>query len=300
MSSKELTPTQVWQAQFRELLNLRFISSRRNLGVTLAQILIGAVACCMLSIFQSLANSVLSTSTDHYPSVKVGEIPKCSAIDGTLRPTLNGLASQEGCYTLLYAPNTPEVSDLVTKAVSRSPGLIMGVDVAPVPGLRSDCSPTVWVNNSIFVAGGDSSTCANSMGQCEPQNPASLLSGYCVPCHLACDNRTMAELTTDFPSGVQTLVWGIGAYFPGGDLSYSISYNISLTQFPFNQPAHAAEVKRAMDEALLGGVGGLSPTLDYRLKDFPRPPPRISGFDVFSQVSCGGTYKFGGCAFFFA
>ena len=295
-----MAPPSVWLVQYRELLLLRWTLAKRNLGVSLSQVLIGAVACAMLSLFQRIANSVLSTSTPHFPSVPVGAIPPCTADASIQRPALDGSgAAEPGCYTLLYAPATPNMTALVASAIAASPGLAMGVDVAPVPGLRAECAAFGggYVNNSLFVQQGDGATCASAVGQCSLPGlpPEEYL--VCVPCALACDNRTMADLTTSFPGAVQTLVWGVSTYYQSPDhavdLSYSISYNLSRTQFPFNQPSYAAEVKRALDVALLtpsGGGAGAAPRLDYSLRDFPRPPPRISGFDVFSQS--GGQWTF--------
>ena len=291
----------VWLVQYRELLLLRWTLAKRNLGVSLSQVLIGAVACVMLSLFQRIADSVLATSTPHQPSMPVGAIPRCTADASIQRPALDGSgAAEPGCFTLLYAPDTPNMTDFIARAVAPS-GLAMGVDVAPVPGLQPECAAFGggWVNNSLFVQQGDAATCASAVGQCNVQGMPLEAYVVCVPCALACDNRTMADLTTNYPGAVQTLVWGVSTYFhylaPDQplDLSYSISYNLSQTQFPFNRPSHAAEVKRALDVALLAPSGegaGAAPRLDYSLRDFPRPPPRISGFDVFSQS--GGQWTF--------
>ena len=289
----------VWRKQYRELLRLRLLAARRDLKVTLSQIFIGAFACILLSFFQLLANNILSGSTPHYPAVPVGAIPPCEAGPGVLRPTLSGNASEPGCYTLLFAPNSPQVAALVGAAIARSPGLSVGVDVAPVPGLVPFPAPPeylTFVNVSLFANGGDGATCASAAGQCG--DPSFWASGYCVPCAWAFDNRTMTELTTGFPGGVQSLVWAMGQYWPFTELTdnlvaLSVSYNLSLTQFPFNKPARAAEVKRALDEALLGG-----PSLDYALRDFPRPPPRVSGFDVFTQSGAQWTFLTSALLFF--
>ena len=113
----------VWWVQYRELLLLRWTLSKRNLGVTLSQVLIGAVACITLSLFQYLANTILSTSTPHYPSAPIGAIPRCAADATIQRPALDGSgAAQPGCYTLLYAPDIPEMAALVGNATRGSPG----------------------------------------------------------------------------------------------------------------------------------------------------------------------------------
>ena len=292
-----------WWTQYRELLRLRVLAARRDLKVTLSQIFIGVFVCILLSFFQLLANHILSGSTPHYEAEPVGAIPPCEAGAGVLRPMLSGNGSEPGCYTLLYAPNSPSVSALVSAAVARSPGLALGVDVAPVPGLVPFPAPknySHFVNASLFANGGDSATCANAVGLCGDISYWG--SGYCIPCAWAHDNRTMTEVTTNFPGGVQSIVWAMGQYWPftepsfnpdGNLVALSVSYNLSLTQFPFNKPARAAEVKRALDEALLGG-----PSLEYALRDFPRPPPRVSGFDVFTQSGAQWTFLTSALLFF--
>ena len=82
-------------------------------------------------------------------------------------PTLSGNASEPGCYTLLFAPNSPQVAALVSTAIARSPGLSVGVDVAPVPGLVPFPAPPEYlhfVNASLFANGGDGATCASAAG----------------------------------------------------------------------------------------------------------------------------------------
>ena len=291
-----------WRTQYRELLRLRLLAARRDLKVTLSQIFIGAFACVLLSFFQSLANNILSGSTPHFAPTPVGAIPPCESGPGVLRPTLAGNSSEPGCYTLLYAPDSPQVSSLARAAIARSPGLALGVDVAPVPGLVPFPAPVAFksfVNASLFANGGDGATCASAAGQCD--DPSNWASGFCIPCAWAYDNRTMTEVTTNFPGAVQSIVWAMGQYWPftevpeleGNLVALSVSYNLSLTQFPFNKPARAAEVKRALDEALLGG-----PSLQYALRDFPRPPPRVSGYDVFTSSGAQWTFLTSALLFF--
>jgi hypothetical protein len=158
-------PDAIWRTQYRELLRLRVLSARRDLKVTLSQIFIGAFACILLSFFQLLANNILGSSTPHYAPTPVGAIPKCETGPGVLRPALSGNASEPGCFTLLYAPASPQVAALVRAAVARSPGLAVGDDVAPVPGLVPFPAPAKFhsfVNASLFAGGGDGATCASA------------------------------------------------------------------------------------------------------------------------------------------
>ena len=204
-------PDAIWRTQYRELLRLRVLSARRDLKVTLSQIFIGAFACILLSFFQLLANNILGSSTPHYAPTPVGAIPKCETGPGVLRPALSGNASEPGCFTLLYAPASPQVAALVRAAVARSPGLAVGDDVAPVPGLVPFPAPVEFqsfVNASLFAGGGDGATCASAAGLCG--DPSYWASGACIPCAWAFDNRTMTEVTTNYPGAVQSIVWAMG------------------------------------------------------------------------------------------
>lgn len=290
------TPRSVWSVQYCELLRLRAILARRNARVTVSVLFVGAVAITLLTIFQALANSILSASVPHQPTAAVGTVPRCTAVEGTLKLTAAGV--EPGCWTILYAPDNAATRALLA-GVAAGSSLTMGVDVAPVPGavqwpLAEDVRGK-WVNASLFVSLGADATCANAA--CEPLTPG------CMPCSLALDNRTMSLLTTDYPASVQTVVWVLGQdledsafplplskVLPGLNASYVISYNLSQTQYPFLQPAHAAEVKRALDEVLLGGGGAVAPELDFSLRDSPRAPPRVSGFDIFTQSGAQWTF----------
>ena len=297
-----------WRTQFKSLLSLRFTLARRNLGVSLTMLLVGAGAIVMLSFFQYLANALLSNSTAHMPVVPLGTVPRCVAGTNVLRPAADGggITGEPGCWTLLYFPDTPGVRALIDSAVgpASASGLVRGVDYAPLPGALPFPSPSNytgrWVNASLFTDQGDSATCDSAQGVCA--DPSEWASGWCVPCVIAADNRTASELTVNFPGSTQTIVWFITQPLGLNDYSYAVSYNLSATQSPFNKPARAAEVKRALDEAILGAsakaAGAPPPSLHLDLKDFPIPPPRISGFDVFSQSGAQWTFLPAGLLFF--
>lgn len=223
------------------------------------------------------------------PVETLGAIPRCVARAGVFRAPAdgNGSGSEHGCWTVLYFPDSPDARALVDEALAPS-GLVPGVDYAPLPGALPFPPPAalqkLWVNASTFSDAGAGGTC-DPMDPCN--DPSNWMSLWCIPCTVAIDNRTASALTTGYPGSAQSIVWFLTQSFDHADLSYAVSWNLSSTQAPFNQPAHAAEVKRALDEALLrraaAARGAPLPSLDLSLKDFPRPPPRISGFDVFSQ-----------------
>ena len=294
-------PSRAWRIQYNSLVRLRFTLARRQIGVTASQLFIGAAAIILLSFFQYLANGLLSNSTPHMPVTSLGIIPRCVADAGVTRPRADGNGSEPGCWTLLYFPDTVLTRSLVNEALNGS-GLIEGLDYAPLPGaLPIPLPPTAkgWVNATAFSDAGDTATCDTS-DVCN--NPAEWLSGWCIPCATALDNRTASDVTVNYPGSAQTIVWFLTQTFSKSDLSYSLSWNLSATQSPFNRPAHAAEVKRALDEAILRRAateaGAPVPALSLSLKDFPRPPPRISGFDIFSQSGAQWTFLPAGLLFF--
>ena len=291
-----------WRAQYFELLRTRLLLARRARNISLAQIFIGAVSCLMLWSFQQMANSVLAQSTPHPPVNRIGAIPRCIPGPASMRPSVSGsdTVMTPGCSTLLYLPDGP-LSRQLMALVAEDAGLQMGVDVLPLPGATTVPGVTSWVNTTLFNA---TATCASAVGGCG--DVVNWLSGQCIPCGFATDNRTLTQYTLAYPNSTQNAVFFLGSYF-GNDTSFAVFYNVTATNFPYNQQSFAVNVQRALSAALLvaaaqsrAGPGSPRVTVDYdmSLKDFPKPPPRISGFSVFANSGAQWTFLPGALSFF--
>lgn len=143
--------------------------------------------------------------------------------------------------------------------------------------------------------------------------------GECLPCDVVRDNSTLNAWMARHPNSTQNALWFIGAYAQLplnvtslSDLSYALIFNYSSSQFPVFGSTGALQVQRELQQALLeravekrhntsaasaegaGGAssGGLRVRFNYSVssKSFPKPPPRISDYDVFA--SNGGQWLF--------
>lgn len=263
-------------------------------------------------------------SEPHPTPTAVGPVPRCIVGKNSVRPIVGVCNGSEnavvpGCTTLMFAPVTPLTQALMRQVATLS-GLDPAVDVIPLPGATTPAdwsSPAFahWVNTSLFNADwSGQSKCDDPavIGGCD--DPANWLSGFCLPCAVATDNRTMSLWHVDHTNSTQNSVWFFGSYGSTNDTSYSIHYNISLLSYPWYADAHTSEVKAAIDTAMLTALAqrtaaedriqeqallnGASlsppppPLVDYRvaIKPFPVPPPRIQGYDVFSAN--GGSWLF--------
>lgn len=299
-SQVRLTGFSRWFSQYADLTKKHFTLAWRNPRSTLAQVFVGALVCCLLAIFQAQANYILSVHTLHEPESLIPGIPLCVSGKVSQRPflpynedgTVNGYA--HGCTTLMYLPDSNSTRTLMS-AVAAQNGLRMDVDILPVPGSTTqaqwDGIASGWVNGTLFTQQ-DDGVCTTARGTCDI-NP---LQPDCIPCAFAMDNRTVTEWQLAWPNSTQNLVWIFGAYTAGigpgvkADTSYSISYNQSITLYPWFADAHTASVKLALDKAILSSITqAASPStstpmqLDVSLKPYPKPKNRISGFDVFAQ-----------------
>jgi ABC-type multidrug transport system ATPase subunit len=349
-----LLPTPRWRSQYRALVRKQFLLASRSTVATGAQLFLGVAVCLLLLGFQALAGALLTGQDPHPDPVPVGPIPRCALGKLSVRPLLpypsagnaSGpsnpppwtLPTERGCTTLMFAPVSPLTTALMQQ-VATDAGLVFGADVLPLPGATA--SPwqggellSTWVNATLFADGGDAATCtAPYQGGCG--NPELWLSGDCLPCAVALDNRSLATWHAYRPNSTQNSVWVFGAY--ADEPSYAVYYNLSLLSYPWFTNAHTAEVKAALDRGILGVLaankaggrgrsgegeaGGLAaPTaaaattathsspsssavaaaaasaasplvsVGVTLKPYPKPAPRIAGFDVFS--SSGGQWLF--------
>lgn len=73
----------------------------------------------------------------------------------------------------------------------------------------------------------------------------------------------------------------------GSDTLY---YNITIDQYPFFGDDHALELKRALDQAIMHKITGKPASLSVGWKDFPKPPPRLHGYNV--VATSGGTWYY--------
>ncbi|RYY39084.1 hypothetical protein EON62_00035 [archaeon] len=259
----------------------------RRAGVnTLAQLLIGTLVCLLLLGFQQLADFVLSRQVPHPPSSPIQGIPRCVPGAASLLPVYNDAGALwrapnpptlvHGCTTLMYAPATA-ATNAVMQLVATNAGLRFGVDVQPLPGSSTPPFNLTLVNATLSEASG---TCVP--GACDVAPTLD-----CLPCAMVQDNATLTSWFVTHPNSTQNFVFFFGAYV--GDLSYSIMYNITQTLFPLLEDAHTTQVKRAIDEALVGlrvqsltnaSTAGFNLTVHTRA--FPLPVPRLAGYDVFS------------------
>jgi ABC-type multidrug transport system ATPase subunit len=286
----------LWCSQYTALVRLHYLLSIRTPITLITQISLGFVLCALLIGFQSLANFMLGGPILHPPTTVIPILPSCVSGDHSVRPGVASGTLIPGCSTLMYAPNTPMVRRLMT-GISNATGLEMDVDVIPVPNASTPPWDYTWVNRSLFNAN-SSMTCLVSIGDCK--DPSYWLSGECIPCSFATDNRTLTLWHADHPNSTQNSIFVFGAYVE--DSSYSILYNITLLSFPFFADSHLQSLKNAIDTALLTGLAMNSgidfnhsvsyPLVDLHVqsKSFPRPAPNEALYDVFA--SNGGLWMY--------
>ena len=70
----------------------------------------------------------------------------------------------------------------------------------------------------------------------------------------------------------------------------TLYYNITIDQYPFFGDDHALELKRALDQAIMHKITGKDASLSVGWKEFPKPPPRLHGYNVVAQS--GGTWYY--------
>ena len=222
----------------------------------------------------------------------------------------------------MYAPDSP-MTRAIMLGVAASAGLVFGVDVMPVPGATAapwdgsggDTDQLTWVNTTLFNAGDGEATCAASVGACADGPRA--LSGDCLPCAFAADNRTLALWHSQHRNSTQNSLHFFGAY--ANESSYSVWYNATLLAFPLLADTHTQSVKVALDTAMLTAFANASgersqcgssdpasdacsaPLLDYRvsLRAFPRPAPRVPLYDAFAANGGQWLFTVPSVAFFF-
>jgi len=174
-------------SQYSALNRLHFILSSRSPISVLAQISLGFVLCVLLFGFQILANLMLGGPVSHPPSTLVPILPRCISGPTSIRPGNTIDTIIPGCTTIMFAPDTKLVRRLMT-GVANATGHIMDVDIIPVPNASTPPWDLTWVNSSLFNAN-LSMTCATSIGDCV--DPVYWLTGECMPCSFASDNRTL-------------------------------------------------------------------------------------------------------------
>jgi len=287
---------------------------------------LGAFVVAILLAFQLLADRALGARLAHPQSAPVVPLPRCVAGPQSVRPAPHSRAPDAplvpGCTTLLFAPDTPLVRELMG-AVADVTGLVLGDDIVLLPGATAAPygdlgNSSQWINTTLFnnvdaelVATGQPyplPTCPSSVGGCA-DGPAAWQSGDCLPCALAADNRSLSLFLLAHANSTQNAVFVFGAY--GNESSYALSYNLSLLGFPLFADSHAQSVKLALDAAMLSrfanfsyrGAHEGSHLVDFRvqLRPFPRPPPRPGGpgvYDVFASNSSQWLFLAGGVAFF--
>ena len=323
--------------QYRALLAKHAALARRAPLATLAQACAGAAVIALLVLFQLLADSIIGAPVPHPPTLPVSALPRCVPGPGSVRPAGGAGAVEPGCSTLVFVPDAP-LARAVMRGVAGTAGLVFGHDVLALPGATRPPygAEALAFVNATQLAANASATCASAAGSCA--DPAAWLSGDCLPCALALDNRTLATWLAAHPNSTQNAVFFFGAYV--NESSYSLHYNLSLLSFPWLADAHTQSLKAALDTAMLaafangtaaaaavasatnaaanaaaaaaGGREGGAPLLvDLRigLRSFPRPAqsvrrPGASGgsgpsYDVFAAN--GGLWLFTvpGVLFFF-
>jgi ABC-type multidrug transport system ATPase subunit len=281
-------------SQYSALMHLHFILSSRSPLSLLVQISLGFVLCVLLFAFQILANLMLGGPVTNPPTNLVPILPRCVSGPTSVRPGNIIDMTIPGCTTLMFAPDTTLVRRLMT-GVANATGLTMDVDIIPVPNASKPPWELTWVNSSLFNAN-LSMTCAISVGDCA--DPIFWLTGECMPCSFASDNRTLIRWHADHPNSTQNSIFVFGAYVD--DSSYSMLYNLTLLSFPFFADSHLQSLKNAIDTALLTGFAANSginfnntfPLVDIqvRTKSFPRPKPTEALYDVFA--SNGGLWMY--------
>ena len=290
--------------QYGALLLKHARIARRAWLSTLAQLCIGPLIILLLLSFQQLANTLLGSAMAHPPSMLIGLPQPCTAAAVSQRVDAQGALQLGACNTVLYAPRTRDVADLLDR-VANNTGL---ADFVPVPGSSSPPFDLRLVNVSASVAslarGGG---CV--VGACGGLLPP--LDGECLPCDSLRDSVALDVWLTRHPNSTQNALWFVGAYANAtpvhplaapappapltlSDLSFGLLFNYSQTQFPEFGSSHALELQRALQQALLelvaerrynrSGARSVRAHFNFSvsLRSFPRPPPRIAGYDVFA------------------
>lgn len=227
---------------------------------------------------------------DEYPSAEsIGPLQPCHAGPGMPElafTTLGGGQRSLRCITLAYAPDTPGVRRLLQR-VAQDSGLDASGHFVPVPGLSNGTLlPSQWANRTL--SGPD--TCV--AGECGSAPDAT-----CIPCDWHLDNSTLTNFVLEHPNVTQLAVHFIAPYLLGREASgfvnstqaYVVYRNETITRYPFFDDDHALELKAAMDWAGLrlaleeAGMPATELDLGISSRPFPKPKPRISGFDVVAQ-----------------
>ena len=329
-----------WRAQYAALCWKHYLIARRNWRTSAAQVLMGVVVTLLLLVFQLLANGLLGYEIAHPPPVRIGPPPQCVPLQHSTRVNADGSLASGACNTVLYAPQARDVRSLLQRVAANNDGLQYERDFVAVPGASSgppfdlhlvNVTLTNAAMERAIVAG--QPTWANLtciVGNCSSKP----VLGECLPCDAVRDNATMNTWLARHPNSTQNGLWFFGAYVDTpepppplatdrygsasgikpppvsiSDLSYSILYNFSATQFPTFGKAYALELQRALQQALLelaierrhnstvtrphdAAETGLRVSFNYTVqqRSFPRPPPRIAGYDVFADN--GGQWLF--------
>ena len=290
-------PTNEWREQYIALCKQKLLLSVRNWRTTATQLFLGLIISMLLLSFQAMSDSVLSYELLHPPTASIGAIPRCIPGAHSVKANADGSFTPGSCNTVLFAPSTDRVITLLRRVASNS-GLDFDADFVALPG-RADVGDVRPVNASAS----NSSQCTLGRCESEPTFPE------CLPCALVRDNATLTEYILAHPNSTQTALWFFGAYAPDQpDVSYAILYNYSMTIKPFNLPSRALELQRGLQQALMEGAmeakwnaTTTATTLsqpphravfNYTLweRSFPKPPPRVSGYDVFAAN--GGQWLF--------
>lgn len=294
-----------WWAQYAALCRKHATVARRNLVSTLAQLFMGVAVCILIIGMQQVANVVLSFDVPHPPTIPVAAAPpRCTPGAHSVRVDGAGGVHAGDCNTLLFAPVSPNTVRIMQRVANNS-GLLYGVDIAPIPGTASGppfdlTMVNVTQTTTSGAAGNGTAQCI--VGTCQPLTPTI----ECLPCDLIRDNVTITDWLLGHPNSTQNAVWFFGAYAEDFDTSFGILYNVSVTLYPFFADAYTMETKVALDRAIVelaiedayagstgaAGAGGVSAFFNFTVatRAFPKPVPRLVGYDVFSAN--GGQWCF--------
>lgn len=281
-----------WRQQYAALMRKHWLQAKRNWLGTAVQLFMGLFVCLLLMGFQGIANYVLSVQTPHPAAVLVQAPPLCTPGRDSVGLGPDGQLVPGGCNTLLFGPASPTVVRVMQRMASNT-GLEYGKDVALLPGLSQGPPFDLHLVNASLS---NSTSCV--AGGC-----GFVPSFECLPCAIVRDNATITSFLLDHGNSTQNLAWFVGSYtaglFPGEntDLSYNLAYNFSQTIYPWYFDSHSSSVKKAIDTAIVElaaedryNVSSSSLDLKVYQRGFPKPVPRVTGYQVFA--SNGGQWVF--------